>query len=89
MSELKKLAEAAKENGEEWYQVRELLDENIDITSDAEFINAASPEAILALIEERDRLKSALSAMLTHMGMDEDEWNKPTFDQARQALGAQ
>ena len=31
-------------------------------------------------------LRDALSAMLTHMGMDEDEWNKPTFDQARKAL---
>ena len=28
-------------------------------------------------------LLAALNAMLTHMGMDEDEWNKPTFDQAR------
>ena len=28
----------------------------------------------------------ALEAMLTHMGMDEDEWNKPTFDQAREAI---
>jgi hypothetical protein len=24
--------------------------------------------------------------MLTHMGMDEDEWNKPTFDKARAAI---
>jgi hypothetical protein len=31
-------------------------------------------------------LRSALSAMLTHMGMDEDDWNKPTFDQARRAM---
>ena len=36
---------------------------------------------------ERDRLRSALGAMLTQFGMDEDEWNKPTFDQARQSLG--
>lgn len=35
------------------------------------------------------RLRSALNAMLTHMGMDEDEWNKPTFDQARAALRGQ
>lgn len=33
-----------------------------------------------------DALVSALGAMLTHMGMDEDEWNKPTFDQARAAI---
>lgn len=31
-------------------------------------------------------LRSALNAMLTQFGMDEDEWNKPTFDQARRAL---
>ena len=31
-------------------------------------------------------LLEALKAMLTHMGMDEDEWNKPTFDQARAAI---
>ena len=30
----------------------------------------------------------ALNAMLTHMGMDEDDWNKPTFDQARKAITA-
>ena len=30
----------------------------------------------------------ALEAMLTHMGMDEDEWNKPTFDQSRKAIAA-
>jgi len=33
-------------------------------------------------------LVSALNAMLTHMGMDEDEWNKGTFDQARAAIKA-
>ena len=33
-----------------------------------------------------EKLLAALNAMLTHMGMDEDDWNKPTFDQARAAL---
>ena len=33
-------------------------------------------------------LRDALNAMLTHMGMDEDDWNKPTYDQARAALAA-
>lgn len=38
-----------------------------------------------------ERLAKALSAMLTHamlkhMGMDQDEWNKVMFDQARTAL---
>lgn len=41
---------------------------------------------VAALKEERDELLAALHAMLTHMGMDEDEWNKPTFDQARAAI---
>lgn len=41
----------------------------------------------LAASAERERvLREALGAMLTHMGMDEDEWNKPSFDQARAAL---
>ena len=31
-------------------------------------------------------LESALSAMLTQFGMDEDEWNKATFNQVREAL---
>ena len=42
--------------------------------------------------EAQDRiakLSSALNAMLTHFGMDEDEWSKPTFDQARAALTKQ
>ena len=38
--------------------------------------------AALKLAEE------ALNAMLTHMGMDEDEWTKPTFDQSRKTLAA-
>jgi hypothetical protein len=39
-----------------------------------------------ALIAAAPDLLAALNAMLTHMGMDEDEWNKPTFDQARRAI---
>lgn len=38
------------------------------------------------LIAAAPDLLAALNAMLTHMGMDEDEWNKPTFDQARAAI---
>ena len=38
------------------------------------------------LIAAAPELLSALNAMLTHMGMDEDDWNKPTFDQARAAI---
>ena len=43
---------------------------------------------IAAVEAQRDALLKALNAMLTHMGMDEDEWNKPTFDQARAAIKA-
>ena len=38
------------------------------------------------LIAAAPDLLSALNAMLTHMGMDEDEWNRPTFNQARAAI---
>ena len=34
------------------------------------------------------RLAQALAQMLTHMGMDEDEWNAKTFKDARAALAA-
>jgi hypothetical protein len=33
-----------------------------------------------------EKLRAAHGALLTHFGMDEDEWTKPTFDQAREAL---
>ena len=45
-------------------------------------------EALAAERRKVEALREALSAMLTHMGMDEDDWNKPTFDQARAALAA-
>lgn len=38
------------------------------------------------LIAAAPDLLAALNAMLTHMGMDEDEWTKPAFDQARAAI---
>jgi hypothetical protein len=44
------------------------------------------PEANARLIAAAPELLSALNAMLTHMGMDEDEWTKPTFNQARAAI---
>lgn len=33
-----------------------------------------------------ERCRSAINAMLTNMGMDEDEWNKSAFDKCRAAL---
>ena len=38
------------------------------------------------LIAAAPELYDALNAMLTHMGMDEDEFTKVTFDQARAAI---
>ena len=29
---------------------------------------------------------NSMNAMLTHMGMDEDDWNKTTFDQMRKTI---
>lgn len=43
---------------------------------------------VVDLVKQRDDLLSALSAMLTEMGMDENEWNKPTFNQARSAIAS-
>lgn len=43
-------------------------------------------ESNARLIAASPDLLGALNAMLTHMGMDEDEWNKPTFDKARAAI---
>lgn len=40
------------------------------------------------IIDALKLAEEALNAMLTHMGMDEDEWTKPTFNQAREALAA-
>ena len=43
-------------------------------------------EANARLIAAAPDLLEALKGMLLHMGMDEDEWNKPTFDHARAAI---
>ena len=37
-------------------------------------------------IEAMKQALEAMNAMLTHMGMDEDEWNKVTFNQMRKAI---
>ena len=42
----------------------------------------------MRVLAQRDELLKALNAMLTHMGMDEDEWNKPTFERARATIRA-
>jgi len=49
-------------------------------------INGMGAEREARLMAVNQELVKALNAMLTHMGMDEDEWNKPTFDKARAAI---
>jgi hypothetical protein len=39
-------------------------------------------------IEAMKQALEAMNAMMTHMGMDEDEWNKVTFDQMRKAIAS-
>ena len=51
----------------------------VDAVTETDLANAR-------LIAAAPDLLAALNAMLTHMGMDEDEWNKPTFNQARVAV---
>jgi hypothetical protein len=57
-----------------------------DIGQDHLKWNWKTVHANARLIAAAPDLLEALNAMLTHMGMDEDEWNKPTFDQARAAI---
>lgn len=49
-------------------------------------ISMEEAQANARLIAAAPDLLAALNAMLTHMGLDEDEWTKPTFDQARAAI---
>lgn len=41
---------------------------------------------VLLVAAEAAKLFSALNAMLTYFGMDEDEWSRPTFKQAKEAI---
>ena len=69
--------------------------------ANARYIAAANPQTILSLIALAERalrpeegqfpdavkqLRSALNAMLTQFGMDEDEYSAATFKHARQAI---
>ena len=62
------------------------VDDFLWLAYEADLVDFAALVAA-PLEKENERLREALSGMLTHMGMDEDEWNKPTFDAARAALG--
>lgn len=42
----------------------------------------------MTTIDTLRKALEALEAMLTHMGMDEDDWNRPTFNQARESITA-
>lgn len=50
--------------------------------------NTAHPKDEISMIDQITVLRSALGAMLTQFGMDEDEWNCHTFNQARAAMHA-
>lgn len=43
-------------------------------------------ELVESADSEIQELRSALQAMITYFGMDEDEWSKPVFDKANYAL---
>ena len=65
----------------------ELMTGDLSISNQITAIASRKPKGKkTAYRTQRDELLAALKAMLTHMGMDEDEWNKPTFDQARAAI---
>lgn len=64
-------------------RLAECLDEPL-YTTHKQMMEAAAE--LRRLLAENSALLEALKAMLTHMGMDEDTWNKPTFNQARAAV---
>ena len=65
------------DDGEMWHPLIATTDD------DERLVNWQANAVLIAAAPD---LLSALNAMLNHMGMDEDEWNKPTFDQARAAI---
>lgn len=66
-----------------WKACEGIKTEDLESVPDFALMGSATIEKVE---QQRDELLEALKAMLTHMGMDEDEWNKPTFDQARAAI---
>jgi chromosome segregation ATPase len=72
-------------------EIASLTDERAGIRADRDSFRAERDRLSVEwgrAQEQVKMLRASLSAMLTHMGMDEDEWNKPTYDQARAALAA-
>ena len=70
-------------------ELRRLHEENAELREANETFGQRQAwwnDRMFALEQQRDVLLEALKTMLTHMGMDEDEWNKLTFDQARAAI---
>ena len=64
--------EAKREVGSDWY-TRPWLDEQVGLgeIEDAEYIAAASPDVVLALIAENERLREQLAE-----AQSEDQWNR-------------
>ena len=63
---LKALALAAKDESQKpgWYEARTLEDMCGLFVADAEYIAAASPDVVLALIAENERLREALKDII-------------------------
>jgi len=57
--------------------------------ANAAYIAAASPDAILNLLAERDRLREALEDLMAWQVKNVKVWNNSAYDQAAKALGAQ
>jgi hypothetical protein len=58
----------------------------VDWLEDVGYTDKEVAQELRRLHEVNAELLSALNTMLTEMGMDENEWNKPTYQQARDAI---
>ena len=71
-------------------ELRRLHEENAELREANETLDRRQVwwnDRMFALVlSQRNALLEALKTMLTHISMDEDEWNKLTFDQARAAV---
>ena len=89
MTDLKTLALAAKANNSDWYIADELRTKVVRIiTDDVGYIAAASPDVILKLLEERDRLREALKQIteVQRSPIGDSKAFKAIGEIARQAL---
>jgi len=94
--QIRKMASASADKQEEFFEIKEdrfmYIGTGYECQDITEIVNGVAKEAYTAgakdMQERNTTLTSALNAMLTQFGMDEDEWNAATFKQARKALEA-